>query len=275
MIRLVNEKYYVYVWFIKDTREIFYVGKGSGRRASSMKDRNEYFKNIRSKHDCDFEIVKYFDVESDAYNYEKKYGMELKSQGLARACYILGQTNKYISSSVRNKISKTLTGRPSSTKGTHLSEEHKAKLRAAHLGKKQSAEHRAAIGRALCGRIYSDETRRKLSNSLTGKRNPMYGHSLSEDHKRKIALSNMGHLTSKETRAKIGISNGKPVVQYDKEMHAIKTYCSASEAARELSLHTSKICCVCRGTRNATGGFKFKYVEQGNTEESNQILTAD
>jgi len=40
-----NKKYYVYEWFMKDTGEIFYVGKGSGKRYK-FKDRNYIFKDI-------------------------------------------------------------------------------------------------------------------------------------------------------------------------------------------------------------------------------------
>ena len=43
------QMFYVYEWYIVETGEIFYVGKGSGNRVTSMKDRNEYFKNIRKK----------------------------------------------------------------------------------------------------------------------------------------------------------------------------------------------------------------------------------
>jgi hypothetical protein len=98
------------VWYIKETNEIFYVGKGSDNRYKSMKDRNSYFKNIRKKYDCDYKIVKYFDDEKEAYDFELELGTQLKNQGQARACYILGQTNKFVSNEVKRKISKTLKG---------------------------------------------------------------------------------------------------------------------------------------------------------------------
>ena len=43
---MIEAKYYVYEWYIEDTNEIFYVGKGTGNRVISMKNRNSYFKNI-------------------------------------------------------------------------------------------------------------------------------------------------------------------------------------------------------------------------------------
>lgn len=53
--------------------------------------------------------------------------------------------------------------------------------------------------------------------------------------------------------------NKKSVDQYDLANNFIKTWESASEAARILNLQNSKITAVCRGTRKTTGGFKWKY----------------
>ena len=41
---MIEAKYYVYLWKIKETQEVIYVGKGSGNRWRSMKDRNDEFK---------------------------------------------------------------------------------------------------------------------------------------------------------------------------------------------------------------------------------------
>lgn len=53
--------------------------------------------------------------------------------------------------------------------GRHFSEEHKAKLSAAHKGRVVSAETRAKIGVAGKGRIMSLETRAKMSAGHMGK----------------------------------------------------------------------------------------------------------
>lgn len=53
--------------------------------------------------------------------------------------------------------------------------------------------------------------------------------------------------------------NKKSVNQYDLLGNFIKTWSSASEAAKELGLQNSKITAVCRGTRKTTGGFKWQY----------------
>lgn len=76
--------FYVYEWFIKETEEIFYVGKGCGKRYL-VKNRNDIFNNILQKNNCDVRIIAYFENESDAFDFEEKRIKELKSIGLAKA----------------------------------------------------------------------------------------------------------------------------------------------------------------------------------------------
>ena len=42
--------YYVYLHLKADTNEIFYVGKGKGVRATTLHNRNNYWKNVVTKH---------------------------------------------------------------------------------------------------------------------------------------------------------------------------------------------------------------------------------
>lgn len=261
VIQLINKKYYVYEWFKKETGEIFYVGKGCGNRVTSNKNRNEYFKNIRKKYDCDYRIVYDNLSEEESYNLELEYGTKLKEQGLAKACYVLGKTNKFISSETKRKIAKTLTGKPSSNKGRKTSREQKEKLRLSHLGKKQAPETIEKRRISMLGSKRTDETKRKLSQSKIGKKNPMFNKKQSEETVEKRREKLINHEVSIETRNKIGIKNGKPVNQINpKTGEIINTYCSCCEAARQLNLNFSKISRVCLGKRKTTGGFSWKYV---------------
>ncbi len=89
----------------------------------------------------------------------------------------LGRIHSEIS---RAKISLSLRGRPSPTKGCKLSDEHKAKLRdaskklrhsdetkqkirLAHLGKRFTDEHRQNIRKSAIGRVISEEAKKKIS----------------------------------------------------------------------------------------------------------------
>ena len=73
-------KYYVYHWVRKDINEPLYVGKGTGNRAGHKKS-NKGWKNITSKVECFWEIIKYFDDEQTAYLYEHTLIEEYKKLG--------------------------------------------------------------------------------------------------------------------------------------------------------------------------------------------------
>lgn len=72
--------FYVYEWYIKDTNEIFYVGKGCRDRYKQIKKRNKLFLEYFEKNDCDVRIIKYFENEVDAFNYEHNRICELKNK---------------------------------------------------------------------------------------------------------------------------------------------------------------------------------------------------
>lgn len=65
-----NKKFYVYVWFIVSTGEIFYIGKGSGRRYKSLSSRSHRFMKVLEEHECSSRIVQFFDNEDDALSKE-------------------------------------------------------------------------------------------------------------------------------------------------------------------------------------------------------------
>lgn len=200
---MIEAKYYVYEWFIEETNEIFYVGKGTGNRVTSMKNRNNYFKNIRKKYKCNYRILKYFQNENDAYNYELKRGIELKEIGQAKACYVLGNFKKFIDDSVLEKMKKTAFKKENIpwNKGKKMSDEFREKCRKRVLGTKQS-----------------EETKKKRSNSLKN------------------------HIVTKEARKKIGLSKMKPIILINLETKEEKTYNQISNLAKELNVCQSSLC---------------------------------
>lgn len=72
--------FYVYEWFIKDTNEIFYVGKGTGNRYKVLKH-NKFFNDFVKRYECTSRIIKEFENEKDAFAYEHQRICELKSIG--------------------------------------------------------------------------------------------------------------------------------------------------------------------------------------------------
>ena len=200
---MIEAKYYVYEWYIEETNEIFYVGKGTGNRVTSMKNRNSYFKNIRKKYKCNYRILKYFKNENDAYNYELKRGLELKEIGQAKACYVLGNFKKFIDDSVLEKMKKTAfkKERIPWNKGKKMSDEYKEKCRKRTLGTKQS-----------------EETRKKRSDSLKN------------------------HIVTKEAREKIGLSKMKPIILINLDTKEEIVYKKISNLAKELNICQSSLC---------------------------------
>lgn len=98
------------------------------------------------------------------------------------------------------KISAALKGKPKSLSyrlsqmGHPVSEEARAKIRAARIGKPLSDEHRIEISKANLGRQFSDEHRANLSAALMG-------HSVSAETRAKLSRDRIGLHPSAEKRA--------------------------------------------------------------------------
>ncbi len=72
--------FYVYEWYIIDTNEIIYVGKGSKKRYLS-KQHNTTFKEFIKRFNCKSRIIEYFEDEQDAYKREYDRINELRLIG--------------------------------------------------------------------------------------------------------------------------------------------------------------------------------------------------
>lgn len=76
-----NNKFYVYEWYDIDTNQVFYVGKGCGKRAYDTKQRNSKFLKYRANHNTDVRIVFSNLTEDEAFLKEKEL-YSLYSQNL-------------------------------------------------------------------------------------------------------------------------------------------------------------------------------------------------
>lgn len=72
--------FYVYEWFIIDTDEVIYVGKGCKNRYRVRKH-NKLFNEMIRNFNCDSRIVKYFEKEEEAFLYERQRVSEMKEKG--------------------------------------------------------------------------------------------------------------------------------------------------------------------------------------------------
>jgi hypothetical protein len=68
-------KYYTYAHYTEDTKELFYIGKGTGqdhKRAKCVWNRNPFWKNKVTKHGgFTYEILAYWDTEEEAFSHER------------------------------------------------------------------------------------------------------------------------------------------------------------------------------------------------------------
>lgn len=72
--------FYIYEWFIVETGEIIYVGKGTGNRYKAKK-KNKKLNYILAHQNCNVRIIERFDTEDDAFKAESKRISELKNIG--------------------------------------------------------------------------------------------------------------------------------------------------------------------------------------------------
>lgn len=70
--------FYVYEWYIPGTDEIFYVGKGT-RSRYTVRKRNKLFMEYLKHFECKSRIIKRFETEEEAFDYERKRIIYLKS----------------------------------------------------------------------------------------------------------------------------------------------------------------------------------------------------
>ena len=73
--------YYVYEFYIVETGEIIYAGKGTGNRYRVRCQRNPLLTDMFNRYNCESRIVKEFESEKDAFSFEYEYIRSLKEKG--------------------------------------------------------------------------------------------------------------------------------------------------------------------------------------------------
>jgi hypothetical protein len=120
-------EFYVYVHKRADDGRVFYVGKGSGRRAFKASGRKDHWRNIVRKHGKTVQLVETGLTEEAAFSMEIELIAFLREHEVGLCNITIGGDG------------------PS---GTVISEAQRAKLRAANLGAKRSLSMRRAMSLA-------------------------------------------------------------------------------------------------------------------------------
>ena len=171
--------FYTYAHYTP-TGRLFYIGKGVGRRAWSVKGRNKYWKNIVSKHgDPRIEVLANWSTEAEAFDHEKFLIWCFRDMGQPIA---------------------NITDGGEGSSGLVHTEAVKEKIRSLHKGKKLTPEHVELLRKSSTGRKHTEETKSYLSK-LNKER------VLTEDQLQRIKNAHTGKKHSSETRKKISLAH--------------------------------------------------------------------
>ena len=145
---------------------------------------------------------------------------------------------QFFTEEIRNKISKA-------NKGRHFSEEHKAKLSESLKGERNP----------MYGKHPSEQTIQKMKESHRGEKNPMYGKVHTKESKDKISQARKGK--------NVGSSHPKARKVICLETNEI--YGTIQEASKKTNIHFVCIVHCCKGEQKTTGGFHWKYYDNGDS----------
>jgi len=140
--------------------DVFYIGKGRGKRAWSKKGRNVYWHRVAEKYGYVVEILADGLTEGEAFDLEKSF---ISVCGRATLCNLTdggeGSSGYVASESARAKISAGNKGRipteshrkkiSNSKKGHTVSKETRAKIGVTSRGRKPSASHLLKISKPV------------------------------------------------------------------------------------------------------------------------------
>ena len=167
----------VYEHIRPDTNAIFYVGKGSHRRANSKHRRNKHWNSVVAKaggfsvrlvaDDIDEELS--FLVEEERIDQLKRLGLKLTNKTNGGE----GPSGMRHTDEAKRKIADAQRGEKHWTVNHVYTEEHKAKLRIARSKFVFTDEVRAKLSEAGKRRFYTDETKAKMSKAKQGRNHHM------------------------------------------------------------------------------------------------------
>lgn len=168
-----DNKFYVYAHIRPDSGEIFYIGKGYGRRAWRSTGRNGHWANVANKHGFRVEIIEKDLSEKEAFNLEIE---KISNIGIENLCnYALGgggSSGYKLTELQRKKKIAGLTGR-------FFSSETRAKLSVSNKGKIRSKESRLRMSSAQTGKKRSQESiekqRETMRQRASSRKNEIYG----------------------------------------------------------------------------------------------------
>lgn len=211
-----ERKFYVYEWFVEDTNEVFYVGKGSGTRYKTLSSRNKFFLDMYYTHHCNVRIVKSNLTEQEAFDEEIK-----------RIKHYREKTNF--------RLTNVADGGQGST-GLKYTEEMRQKSSKANKLKWKDPKFRQRaieLRHDPNGPYQSNAFKSKISSLVSGDKNPNYGNKWTEEQKRLLSEKRKKNGKTKRTK------NGRAVPVICLETGEV--FSLINDAAKKYSVNASAI----------------------------------
>ncbi len=219
-----KNKYYVYIHRRNDTNDVFYVGKGNGRRANSKHRRSDWWNSIVAK-------AGGFTVEFAEKEMSEESAFDLEIELI-----------KFYRENGYTLCNHTDGGEGPS--GMVHTEEAKAKIALAHKGNKYNV-----------GRKHSDEIREKLSKSKKGRNKGQThnrGRKHSDESKKNMSIAQKNSPQAQSLKKPVLCSNG---MLFGSIADAVSWLRDNGKTA---AVDTNIIKC-CKGRNKTAYGFTWKY----------------
>jgi len=149
--------------------------------------------------------------------------------------------------------------------GRECSYETRAKISAAHKGRKHSDEFKKKISESRKGKALSNETKEKLRILNTGKKmskesilkriNSMKGHVFSEQVRRNMGNAHIGIRHTDAAKHKISCNSASAIIVINIETGIF--YQSISSAAKTINMNGNLLCRKLAGVRPNNTSFKY------------------
>lgn len=252
-----ERKYYVYVWFYKDTEKVFYVGKGTKYRYRSKKRDNPKLVEIINNCECDSKIIKGNLTEEEAFECEKKTIALYRAQGHPliniqdgghfppnhKGC----KRSKEAIEKTKNSLEQYYNSHP------EVSKERSDKMKEFFKTDKGREFQRKSI------ESRNNEEFRKAQSIRCRLANQ------TEEYIAKQSAIVKEMWKSKEYRESHSGANNcraQAVRQYDLEHNLISEYDTMTEASKETGVSVSKISLAAKKKRKTAGGYVWEYVNE-------------
>lgn len=165
-----SKNYYVYIWYVVNTNEVFYVGKGKGRRYKHTSGRNKFFTDMYESHDCAVKKVYENLTEQEAFQKER-------------------EVVRWYRENTNYRLTNQTDGGEGAS-GWIPPKDFRDKQSQIHKAQWQDEEFREkmlAIRTDENGPYKSQEFREKIAHLVQGENNPNYGNYWTEEMKQQLS----------------------------------------------------------------------------------------